>query len=46
MSMQQEGIGSDLQKMREIMEKRMHWLWHRDLRQQNKEALILFEESL
>lgn len=46
MSMRAEGVGSDLKKMKEAMEGRMHWIWHRDMVQQNKEALALFEESL
>lgn len=41
-----EGVGSDLQKIRERLETRMHWIWNRDLEKQNAEAVALFEESL
>ena len=41
-----EGIGDDLEKLREILSNRAHWLWNRDMAAQNKEALLLFEEGL
>ena len=41
-----EGVGSDLQIIRERLETRMHWIWNRDLEKQNAEAVALFEESL
>lgn len=41
-----EGVGTDLQKMRERLETRMHWIWNRDLGKQNADAVALFEESL
>lgn len=41
-----EGVGSDLGKIRERLETRMHWIWNRDLEKQNAEALALLEESL
>lgn len=46
MSMKHEGVKDDLKKMKELIEMRMHWIWHRDMRQQNDLALTLFEESL
>ena len=45
-SMLTEGVGSDLEKIRERLETRMHWIWNRDLERQNAEAVALFEESL
>lgn len=44
--MMTEGVGSDLQKIREKTETRMHWIWNRDLARQNEEAVALFEESV
>ena len=44
--MKQKGVGSDLKKMKEKFDTRMHWLWNRDLLDQNAEAMKLFEESL
>ncbi|CAF9919798.1 MAG: hypothetical protein ALECFALPRED_001302 [Alectoria fallacina] len=41
-----EGVGSDLVKIRQRLETRMHWIWNRDLEKQNAEAVALFEESL
>ena len=46
MSMQLPGVGDDLEKMREKLNTRMHWIWHRDLAAQNEDAVRLFEESL
>ena len=45
MSMQQPGVGDDLEKMREKLETRMHWIWHRDLMAQNEEAVKMFSEA-
>lgn len=44
--MMAEGVGSDLQKIGERAQNRMHWIWNRDLGKQNSEAVALFEESL
>ena len=44
--MKQEGIGSDIAKMRQALSTRMHWIWHRDLIAQNRDAVQIFEESL
>lgn len=46
MSMQQPGVGDNIEKMREKLESRMHWVWHRDLVAQNEAAIKLFEEAL
>lgn len=46
LGMRLEGVGSDIGKMRERLSTRMHWVWHRNLLAQNKEAVELFEESL
>ena len=46
MSMMEEGVGSDVSKMRERMNGRMDWIYHRNIPGQNKEALKLYEESL
>ena len=45
-SMQTPGVGSDLEKIREKTETRMHWIWNRDIEKQNADALALFEEGL
>lgn len=45
-AMKQEGVGADLEKMREKLSTRMHWIWQWDLVAQNREAVELFEESL
>ncbi|KAM0794820.1 hypothetical protein BDR22DRAFT_814573 [Usnea florida] len=45
-SMQTPGVGSDLDKIREKTETRMHWIWNRDMEKQNADALALFEEGL
>ena len=39
------GVGDDIEKMREALETRMHWIWHRDLVAQNEAAVKLFEEA-
>ena len=46
LGMMLEGGGSDVQKMREHLKTRMHWIWHRDMVDQVREAEKLFEESL
>ena len=46
MSMKAEGIGGDLKKMKETMDGRLDWIWHRNMQRQNTEAIALFEESL
>ena len=46
MGMRKEGVGNDLEKMKKEFESRMHWIWGRDLRDQNREAVRLFQESL
>ncbi|KAL9063806.1 MAG: hypothetical protein Q9161_009267 [Pseudevernia consocians] len=45
-SMRAEGVGSDLEKMRNLLSFRVHWIWNRDIVEQNREALRLFKESL
>lgn len=44
--MQLEGFGNDIEKIRKNLNVRMHWIWHRNLVEQNREAVELFEESL
>ena len=44
--MRAEGVGSDIKKMRELLSFRAHWIWNRDMVEQNREALQLFRESL
>ena len=46
LGMKAPGIGSDIEKMAKSLSTRMHWVWHRNLAAQNKEAVDLFEESL
>ena len=46
LGMQSEGVGEDLEKMRENLETRLHWIWQRDQTAQLKGAVELFEESL
>ncbi len=45
-SMQLPGVGDDVEKMREKLETRMHWIWHRDVVAQNEDAVKLFEEAI
>lgn len=45
-AMRAEGVGSDLDKMREILRYQSLWIWNRDLKDQNAEALLLFRESI
>lgn len=45
-SMNQPGVGDDLEKMKEKLETRMHWIWYRDLVSQNETAVKLFEEAV
>ena len=44
--MMEEGVGSDLEKIRERLETRMHWIWNRDMEKQNGEVIAISEESL
>lgn len=44
--MRAEGVGSDLEKMRNSLSFRVHWIWNRDMVEQNREALQLLKESL
>ncbi|MCJ1377151.1 hypothetical protein MMC17_000243, partial [Xylographa soralifera] len=39
-------VGDDLDKIREELDTRMHWLWNRDLTAQNEAVVRLFKESL
>ena len=43
---EEEGVGSNIEKVRERLSNRMHWIWNRDMVAQNAEAVRLFEESL
>lgn len=45
MSMQQPGIGDNVEKMREKFDTRMHWIWHRDLVAQNEAAVKIVDEA-
>ena len=45
-SMMTEGVGEDLDKIREQLKTRMNWIWKRNMNSQTKEAVELFEESL
>ena len=45
-AMMLEGVGDDLDKMKEELGTRMHWLWQRNMEAQTREAVELFEESL
>ena len=45
-SMRAVGVGSDVEKMRELLSFRVHWIWNRDMEEQRHEALQLFKESL
>ena len=44
--MHSEGVGEDLEKMKEHLETRLHWIWQRDQMSQLNGAVELFEESL
>ncbi|KAL8796933.1 MAG: hypothetical protein Q9195_000704 [Heterodermia aff. obscurata] len=46
LGMQSEGVGEDIEKMKEHLETRMHWLWQRNQTAQLNGAVELFEESL
>ncbi|CAF9908488.1 MAG: hypothetical protein HETSPECPRED_008093 [Heterodermia speciosa] len=46
LGMQSEGVGEDLEKMRENLETRMHWIWQRNQTAQLNGAVELFAESL
>ena len=45
-TMQLDGVNDDLAKMKETLDGRFNWLWHRNIPGQNQAALDLFEESL
>lgn len=45
-AMRKAGVEGDLRKMSDELGKRMHWIWHRDLKAQNRAAAELFLESL
>lgn len=45
-TMQLDGVEDDVDKIREALEERMHWIWHRNIQAQNQAALDLYEESL
>ena len=45
MSMQQAGVGGDVEKMREKLNSRMHWIWYLDMVAQNETAVKWFEEG-
>ncbi len=45
-SMRAEGVGGDLEKMKKLLSYRVHWIWNRDMEEQNREAVQLFKESL
>ncbi|KXT16614.1 hypothetical protein AC579_6674 [Pseudocercospora musae] len=42
----QEGIGSDLEKMKQELDHCYEWLWNRDLEDQNQQALKLTGEAI
>ena len=44
--MRAEGVGEDVERMRELLSYRNHWIWNRDMEDQNREAVLLFRESL
>lgn len=44
--MRAEGVGGDVEKMRQLLSVRVHWIWNRDMGEQNREAVPLFRESL
>lgn len=46
LGMHLEGVGEDLEKMRELLETKMHWIWQRDQTAQLNGAVELFQESL
>ena len=39
-------ISDDMDKIRESLETRIHWIWNRDLVAQNEEVVRLFKEAL
>ena len=45
-SMSSEGVGGDVEAMRELLKSRVNWIWNRDLVEQGREAGRLFRESL
>ena len=46
MGMKFPGIGNDLKKVKENLDTRMHWIWHRNIVAQNIGAVRLLHESL
>ena len=44
--MRSKGAEDNVEKMREKLDGRMHWIWNRDLMAQNEAAIRLFEESI
>ena len=44
--MRAEDVRSDLEKMRQLLSFRVHWIWNGDMVDQNREAVQLFKESL
>ncbi len=45
-AMRTPGIENDTKKLSEELGRRMHWVWHRDLKAQNRAAAELYLESL
>ena len=45
-TMQQEGIWDDISQIAKYLSVSMHWVWHGNLVEQNREAIELFKESL
>lgn len=37
--MRAEGVGSDIEKMRELLSFRVHWIWNRDMVEQNRQGI-------
>ena len=46
LSFQNPDIGNDFQKIKQVMETRLHWMWDIDLVDQNKRAINLMQEIL
>ena len=44
--MMEEGIGSDISKMKEELDVCYLWMWNRDLEDQNREAATLMKEAM
>ncbi|MCJ1476760.1 hypothetical protein MMC13_005429 [Lambiella insularis] len=45
-SMKHKEVGSDLRKMKKLLDTRQNWIWNRNMVAQTAEAVRLFEESL